>query len=294
MNGRMLSMIAMYKKELRSYFTSMTGYVFIAFFLVIIGIYYVVYNMISQYANFEYVLSSVSFVFVILIPILTMRLMAEEKKQKTDQLLFTSPISEAKIIAGKYFAVITVFLIVIAVISLYPLILSQFGTVPLESAYCGILGFGLLGCAYIAIGLFVSTLTESQVVAAVLSFVIILITTLMDGIVGMLPTDNKTAWIILSVLVVLIAMILYVMMHNLTVAVSFGIVGELIAGIIYFVNPSMYDGIIVRICNWFSVIARFDNFTLGILDLSAVVYYISIVVLFLFLTVQAIKKRRWN
>lgn len=287
-------MLAIYKKELKSYFTSMTGYVFIAFFLVIIGLYLVVYNMINRYANFEYVLSSISFIFVLLVPILTMRLMAEEKKQKTDQLLFTSPLPVSKIIMGKYFAVFTVFLTVMGVVCLYPLILLQFGAVPLKVAYSSILGFALLGAAYIAIGLFISTLTESQVVAAVVSFVVILITALMDGLVTMLPTDNKSAWIIFSIILVVICFITYIMMHNITVSMSVGLAGEIALTIIYLIKPTMFDGLVVRVFDWFSVIARFDNFVMGVLDLTAAIYYISIVFLFIFLTVQAIKKRRWS
>lgn len=287
-------MLAIYKKELKSYFTSMTGYVFIAFFLVIIGLYLVVYNMINRYANFEYVLSSISFIFVLLVPILTMRLMAEEKKQKTDQLLFTSPLPVSKIIMGKYFAVFTVFLTVMGVVCLYPLILLQFGAVPLKVAYSSILGFALLGAAYIAIGLFISTLTESQVVAAVVSFVVILITALMDGLVTMLPTDNKSAWIIFSIILVVICFITYIMMHNITVSLSVGLAGEIALTIIYLIKPTMFDGLVVRVFDWFSVIARFDNFVMGVLDLTAAIYYISIVFLFIFLTVQAIKKRRWS
>lgn len=287
-------MLAIYKKELKSYFTSMTGYVFIAFFLVIIGLYLVVYNMINRYANFEYVLSSISFIFVLLVPILTMRLMAEEKKQKTDQLLFTSPLPVSKIIMGKYFAVFTVFLTVMGVVCVYPLILLQFGAVPLKVAYSSILGFALLGAAYIAIGLFISTLTESQVVAAVVSFVVILITALMDGLVTMLPTDNKSAWIIFSIILVVICFITYIMMHNITVSMSVGLAGEIALTIIYLIKPTMFDGLVVRVFDWFSVIARFDNFVMGVLDLTAAIYYISIVFLFIFLTVQAIKKRRWS
>jgi ABC-2 type transport system permease protein len=287
-------MLAIYKKELKSYFTSMTGYVFIAFFLVIIGLYLVVYNMINQYANFEYVLSSISFIFVLLVPILTMRLMAEEKKQKTDQLLFTSPLPVSKIIMGKYFAVFTVFLTVMGIICLYPLILLQFGAVPLKVAYSSILGFALLGAAYIAIGLFISALTESQVVAAVISFVVILITALMDGIVTMLPTDNKSAWIIFSIILVVICFITYIMMHNITVFISAFLAGEIALTIIYLMKPTIFDGLVVRVFDWFSVIARFDNFVMGVLDLSSAIYYISIVFLFIFLTVQAIKKHRWS
>ncbi len=287
-------MLAIYKKELKSYFTSMTGYVFIAFFLCIIGIYYVAYNLVGSLANFEYVLSSASFLFVLLVPILTMRIMAEEKKQKTDQLLYTSPLSPTSIIMGKYLAVITVFLIAMAIVSLYPVILLQFGNIPLKIAYGSILGFLLLGAAYIAIGLFISSLTESQLVAAVVSFVVMLITVLMSGIVEMFPKDNKSALIIFSVIVILICLITYVVMHNITISLSLGIIGETILMVIYFIKPTLFDGLVVRFFDWFSVIERYNNFLMGMLDLSAVIYYISIVFLFLFLTVQSIKKSRWS
>jgi ABC-2 type transport system permease protein len=287
-------MLAIYKKELKSYFTSMIGYVFIAFFLVIIGVYFVAYNIINQYANFEYVLSSVSFVFVLLVPILTMRIMAEEKRQKTDQLLFTSPLPLGKIVAGKYFAVLTVFLIVMGVICLYPVILLQFGAVPLRVAYGSILGFVFLGAAYIAIGLFISALTESQVVAAVISFITILLTALMDSLVGLLPKDNKSAWIIFSVILILICWVTYVMMHNVTISLSLGLIGEVALTIIYMIKPTLFDGLVAKVFGWFSVIARYNNYTKGVLDLSSVIYYISVSFLFLFLTVQAIKKSRWS
>lgn len=287
-------MLAIYKKELKSYFTSMTGYVFIAFFLVIIGIYYVAYNIINQYANFEYVLSSVSFVFVLLVPILTMRIMAEEKKQKTDQLLFTSPLSVSKIVVGKFLAVLTIFMVVMAIICLYPLILLQFGAVPLKVAYSSILGFSLLGATYMAIGLFISAMTESQVVAAVISFIVILVTALMDSLVGLVPTDNKSAWIIFSLILLLICFITYTMMHNFTISFTLAVVGEVLLTIVYVIKPTLFDGLVAKVFGWFSVIARFNNYTKGILDLSSVVYYVSVTILFLFLTVQAIKKSRWN
>lgn len=287
-------MLAIYKKELKSYFTSMIGYVFIAFFLVIVGIYYVVYNLINQYANFEYVLSGVSFIFILLVPILTMRLMAEDKRQKTDQLLFTSPLPIGKIIAGKFFAVFTVFLMAMAVVSFYPLVLVQFGAVPLKIAYASILGFTLLGGAYIALGLFISSLTESQLVAAVISFVVILITALMDSIVNLLPSDNRSAFMIFSLIVILLCWLVYSMIHNLTIALGLGIIAEIGLTAVYLLKATLFDGLVSRFFGWFSVIARFDNFVSGILDLSSVIYYISVIFIFLFITVQAIKKRRWN
>lgn len=287
-------MLAIYKKELRSYFTSMIGYVFIAFFLVIVGIYYSVYNLINQVANFEYVLSTVSFITILLIPILTMRLMAEDKKQKTDQLLFTSPLPIGEIIVGKFLAVFTVFLVGIAIISVYPLILLKFGAVPLKVAYSSILGFTLLGGAYIAIGLFISSLTESQIVAAVISFVVTLITALMDGLVDLLPTDKRSAFLIFTVIILLLSWLLYSMVHNMTVTIGVGILAEACLTGLYTLKDTFFDGLVSRVFSWFSVIARFDNFISGILDVSSIIYYISVIFIFLFITVQAIKKRRWN
>lgn len=287
-------MLAIYKKEMRSYFTSIIGYLFLGFFLVVSGIYHVVYNMVSGYSDIAYALSGVVMVFILLVPMLTMRLMAEENRQKTDQLLFTSPLSITQIILGKYFAVITVLALAMVVVCIYPLVLTEYGTVNLVYAYTSVLGFYLLGCAYMAIGLFISAVTESQVFAAIVTFVVILITCLMDGIVGIMPTDNKSAWVIFAILVLVLAIVLYAMMRNAVVSVGIGLVGEVVLAVLYFVNPSFYDSSVTNFFGWFSVVSRFDQFTTGILDLSSVIYYLSLCVLFVFLTIQAIKKRRWS
>ncbi|MDF2944814.1 MAG: putative rane protein [Herbinix sp.] len=287
-------MLAIYKKELRSYFTSMIGYVFIAFFLVIIGIYFFVQNLLSGYANFEYTLSSVTFIFVLLAPLLTMRLMAEENKQKTDQLLYTSPISASSIVMGKFFAVFTVFLLVMAITCTYPLIMMLYGTIPFASAYASIVGFALLGAAYLAIGLFISSLTESQVVAAVISFIAFLFTLLMEGIATVLPTDNKSAFVIFTAILLVICLISYLMMHNMTITVIIGIIGEIGLTVIYMLKPTLFDGSIVKVFGWISVISRFDQFNYGIFDVSGIVYYLSITFLFTYLTTQVIKKKRWS
>ena len=287
-------MLAIYKKELRSYFTSMIGYVFIAFFLVIIGIYFMIYNLLFGLANFEYSLSTVTFIFVLLVPLLTMRLMSEEKKQKTDQLLLTSPLSAGAIVMGKFLSVFTIFAVVMAIVCTYPLIMSLYGTVPFASAYASILGFTLLGGAYLAMGLFISSLTESQVVAAVISFIVFLFTTLMKGFASIFPTDNKTAYLVFTAIVLLICLLLYRMMRNLTIAVAVGVVG--ISGLtaIYLMKPTLFEGSVIKVFEWLSVTARFETFRDGILDLSGVIYYLSIIFLFTFLTVQVIKKRRWS
>lgn len=282
-------MLAIYKKELKSYFTNMIGFVFIAFFLAIIGLYTIVYNFLNGYSNFEYVLNSISFLFVILVPIITMRIMAEEKKQKTDQLLFTSPISVEKIIIGKYLAVLTLFLITMGITLLYPLILSQFGTVNMALAYGGILGFILLGAAYIAVGVFISSLTESQVIAAVISFLVMLLMNLMSGIGSMLPTSSVSNLIMTSCLILIAVLTSYFMMHNVFISIVLAVVLEGGLTGLYFWKSGLFEGLFANILSWFSVTDRYNDFTLGILNGSALFYYISVVFVFLFLTIQITK-----
>lgn len=287
-------MLAIYKKELRAYFTSMMGYVFISFFLVIIGLYFFAQNLYSQSANFEYTLSAITFIFVLMAPLLTMRLMAEEKKQKTDQLLYTSPVTATSIVIGKFLAVFSVFLIVMVIISFYPLILSLYGEINFAPAYAGIVGFALLGAAYLAMGLFISSLTESQVVAAVVSFIVFLVTVLMDGLANIIPTDNQTAFIVFTIIIIIICLITYLMTKNVTLTLGIGVVGEAAIVAIYLLKPTLFDGAVIAVFEWVSVNARYSPFYYGIFDLSAVVYYISIAFLFIFLTIQAIKKKRWS
>ncbi len=120
-------MIAVLKHELRNYFHSFTAYVFGAFLLAIVGIGAMLYNLQAAVSNFEYVLSFGTIIFVVIVPILTMRVIAEERKQKTDQLLYSLPISTVKVILGKYLALLVIYLIPLAIISIYPLIFAQFG-----------------------------------------------------------------------------------------------------------------------------------------------------------------------
>ena len=159
-------MRAIYKREVKSYLTSMIGYLFIFFLLLLTGIYFTAYQLLSAYPKFEYTLNSLTFVFLIGVPILTMRVLAEERRQKTDQLLLTAPVSVSDIVLGKYLALVTVYGVAMAIICTYPLIMSKFGEVSFRAAYTAILGFFLLGCANLSIGVFLSSITESQVIAA--------------------------------------------------------------------------------------------------------------------------------
>ena len=288
-------MLAIYKKELRQYFNSMIGFVFLAFFLVIIGIYTWAYNLSSGLGNFEVTLGGISFMYVLLVPILTMRIVAEENRQKTDQLLYTAPVSLTKIIVGKYFAVLTLFSCAFIPICIYPLIIHMYGTdVRLAPAYSSIIGFYLLGAATIAIGLFISSLTESQVIASVVSFITLLLTFLLSNITGMLPTEAISQCVMIAVLWLVICLVFYHMMNNVTVLVMMAVIGEVAIWIIYAVKSSLYESLLTNILNTLALSTRFDDFSLGILNYDAIVYYVSIAFLFVFLTIQMINKKRFN
>lgn len=296
-------MLAIYKKELRSYFTSMIGWVFIAFMLVLVGLYFMVYNLLNGYTNFSYVFQGIQMFFVLLlVPVLTMRIVAEENRQKTDQLLYTAPISISKIILGKYLALITLFGISMLVVCLYPLILSGLvkgvatGTesVDFAIAYGSALGFFLLGSAYIAIGLFISSLTESQVIAAVASGVIMIFTYLMSSLASLLPSDHTFSFWFLAVLVVALAFGLNMWIHNGWMSALIGIAAEITLVVTFLLKTEAFDGILRKTLESVSIIDRYDNFTLGIFDVSALIYYLSVCFLFVFITIQRIRKKRWS
>lgn len=287
-------MTAVYKRELKSYLTSMVGYLFIFFVLIVTGIYFSAYQLAAAYPKFEYTLSALTFVFLIGVPILSMRVLAEERKQKTDQLLLTSPVSVGNIVMGKYLALVTVYAIPVLVMCAYPLIMSKFGEVSFASAYTAILGFFLLGCANLAIGVFMSALTESQVVAAVLTFVLLFAFYMMSGISSFFSQTSVSTCVAFGLLIVAAAIIIYIMIKNIFISVITGIVGEATLAVIYFVKPSVFEGGIQKILEVFDLSGHFSNFTNSILDVTGIVYFLSVIAVCLFLTIQSIQKRRWN
>ena len=287
-------MLAIYKKELRQYFNSMIGFVFLAFFLVIIGIYTWAYNLSSGLGNFEVTLGGISFMYVLLVPILTMRIVAEENRQKTDQLLLTAPVSVWDIVFGKYLALVAVFAIPVVIMCFYPLIMSKFGTVAYASAYTGILGFFLLGCANLAIGVFMSALTESQVIAAVLTFVFLFSFYMMNGISSFFSQTSMSTAVAFGLLIVAIAIIIYTMIKNVLISAVIGVVGEIALVIVYVVKSSIFQGGIQKVLNVFNLSGHYENFTNGVFDVTGIVYFISVIAICLFLTMQSIQKRRWN
>ena len=287
-------MIVICKKELRSYFTSMMGYIFVFFILLVTGIYFTAYNINSAYPKLDYTLNAVLFVFLVAVPVLTMKILADGRRLKTDQLLLTAPLKVEDIALGKYLALITIYAIPILIICLYPLIMSQFGTVSMFEAYTVILGFFLLGCADIAIGVYISSVTESQVIAAVITFGVLFVSFVMEGIAQFFSNAAVTSLVCYMVLVVILARFIEMMFRSKTIAVAVGAAGEIILLILYAVNSTLFESGIQKFLSIFNLAGHFNNFANGILDLSGVLYFVSVIGVCMLLTVQSILKRRWN
>ncbi|MBS4959905.1 MAG: ABC transporter permease subunit [Clostridiales bacterium] len=286
---------AIYKRELKSYFTSFTGYIFIAFMVLFLGIYFMAMNMSNGIPFFSYTLSSVSFIYIFTIPVLTMRCFSDEKKSKTDQLLLTAPVSVWKIVVGKFLAMATVFLIPMLISCLCPLIIDSVGNAYLMVDYSSIFAFFLLGCVYISIGMFISSLTESQLIAAVLSLTVMVLLYLWPTLIQLVPTDARTSMIGIVFLFTIFIMIIYQMTDNGLIT---GIVEALGLGaiaFIYLTKQQLMEGALANILSKLVFTDVFTNFALyDIFDIAGVIYYISFIFVFVFLTIQAIQKRRWS
>ena len=285
---------AIFRHELRNYFHSLTAYVFGAFLLAVVGLGSVLYNLQAAVSNFEFVLSFASIIFVVIVPILTMRTLAEERRQRTDQLLYSLPITTTQVVLGKYLALLVVYLIPLAVISLYPLLFSRFGEVYLPTSYGSLFAFFLMGAALLAVGMFLSSLTDNQGFAAGIGIAAILLNYYS---VSLAEYTSSTAMGSLIALYV-IALLLGVVIHNLTrnEHLAYGVTLVLIAAlsVAYFVNSSAFEGLLPDIMTKLSLFRQFNSFVNGAFDLTAIVYYVSVMGFFLFLSVQSLEKRRYN
>lgn len=183
-------MWAVFKREVQSYFFSPLGYVIIGFFLLVSGFFFTANNIFPMNSSFNAVLGNTSFIFMMLVPILTMRLLSEEKKTKTDQMLITSPLSLTAIVLGKYLAAVSVFLTTLVISFVYPIILLTLGQPSVGEIVAGYIGFFLMGCTFISVGLFISALTENQITAATSTFGVLLLLWVIDWVV---PNINNPA-----------------------------------------------------------------------------------------------------
>lgn len=287
-------MTAVFKHELRMYFQSLTAYVFGAFLLVIVGIGAMLYNLQAAVSNFEYVLSFASIIYAIIVPILTMRVIAEERRQKTDQLLYSLPISTLQVILGKYLALLTVFAIPLCIISVYPVIFAQYGDVYLPTSYGSIIAFFLMGAALIAVGVFISSLTDNQGFAAGVCVAVILFNYFSVTLSEYVSSTANGSALTLFVLAAGVGLLIHYLTRNDTLACAVGFTLMAVVVLAYFVNGSMFEGLLPEIMTTLSLFERLDVFVNGVFDLAAVTYYLSVAVFFLFLSVQSLEKRRYN
>lgn len=167
-------MLAVFKRELKGYFYSPIAYIFMGFFLLITGVFFYAYNIGPAQANYNSMLGNLMFMFMLTVPILTMRSLSEERKNKTDQLLLTSPVGVSSVILGKYFAAVAVFLITLVISFVYPATLFIYGNPSPLEILTGYIGFFLLGAALISVGIFISALCENQVTSAIVTLVVLL------------------------------------------------------------------------------------------------------------------------
>lgn len=234
-------MKAIMNRELDSYFNSMLGYVFLTIFLLLTGVMFFLMNIMTTSASMTSFFGQVNMWAIFILPMLTMRMFSEDKKQKTDQLLLTAPITIGEMVIGKFLAAMEVFLIGVLITLFYPITLNFFGTLPIAETISCYVGFILLCSTIIAIGAFMSSLTESQIVAAISTYGVLLLTIFLGSAASSISNE-------------------------------------------YISNALI----------WVSPLQRFSNFTVGILDLESVIYYLSLTGLFLFLTVTVFEKRRFK
>lgn len=287
-------MIAVLKHELRNYFHSFTAYVFGAFLLAIVGIGAMLYNLQAAVSNFEYVLSFGTIIFVVIVPILTMRVIAEERKQKTDQLLYSLPISTVKVILGKYLALLVIYLIPLAIISIYPLIFAQFGDVYLPTSYGSLVAIFIMGAALVALGVFISSLTDNQGLAAGIGIAVILFNYYSVSLSEYVSSTAFGSAIALSVLALFLGVIIRYLTRNEQLASGISLILLAVITATYFLNPTAFEGLLPNIMRQLSLFDRFNTFVSGVFDLTAIFYYVSVIVFFLFLSVQSLEKRRYN
>lgn len=233
-------MFAIFKRELKAYFTSPLGYVFLAIFYAFSGLFFYIFSLSVGSTDISSVFLMMFMVLMVFVPLLTMRLLSEDKKQKTDQLILTAPVSLLSIVMGKFLAAYAIFAIGVAVMPVYGFVMSTFATVSWLPIWGNTVGLLLLGGIFVSIGLFISSLTENQMIAAIGGFFINLMILLMNTLKSALP-----------------------------------------------------NGFLQDVLSSISVYSRYSEITSGIFSLSSMIFFVSVIFIFLFLTVRVLEKRRW-
>lgn len=288
-------MNAVFIKEIKSYYTSITGYITTAIMMLVSGIYIYAINAEGASGDFSSTFVNMAFIyFIVLIPLITMKTFAEEKKQKTDQLLYSLPVKSSGVVLGKFLSCCTVTAVPVVLMGLYPLIFSAYGNVNFLSAYSALFGFFMLGASLISIGMFFSSLTESQVVSAIITLVFILLGELLPSLSEYISSNAIAGAVVFMAMGLFVGFIVYFLTKNTVIGLSTAVVIDLAIAVIYIVKKEWLEGLLPSIAEKLSLFSRFNDFSSGVFDLTSIFFFISVTCVFLFFTVQSVEKKRWS
>jgi len=286
-------MTAIMMRELRSYFQTPVGYVIVGLFLFVTGLIFTTSNMLGQSSNFTAFLGNFLLLYVLVVPLLTMRLWSEERRQRTDQLLLTSPITVTQIVVGKFLAAFLVYLITLVVTMLYAVVVGIFGDLIISQTIGAYIGLALLGGSLISIGVLISASAENQVSAAFFSVITLLLIFIIRLIKPAVPQNDITAIIFAAAAVIAIGLFFFSNTKNWIVTGAGALVAAGAFVLTYFINADVFQGLFRDTLDIVSLFDRMGTFTIGIVKLEEVVFHLSFTSVFLFITIRLIERRRW-
>ncbi len=287
-------MIAIYKRELKSCLTSMYGAIAIAVMLLIVGYMFRFYNLSSGASSLVYAVFNSNLIFYIVVPVLTMRSFAEERRQKTDQLLLTAPVSPMEIVLGKYLALITVYAIPCLLMCILPLAIMSFGETSFAVDYVSILVFFMIGCAYLACGMFISSLTDNQIIAAIGSLLFVFLTMIMHNAYTLLSSNSFSSMVMFLALALILGGIVIVMTGSFYAGAAAAALCAVCVFVAYIVKADWFAGKSEMILKCFDFYSHFESFAYSSFNLADLLYFISAAVIGVVLTYTSLQRRRWN
>lgn len=287
-------MTAIFLREFKGYFNSMLGWVLTGVMLLFGGLYFTAVNLQGGYTDLSYTLYSFIIVLLIFVPLLCMRSFAEEKRSRTDQLLLTSPVSIPGIVMGKYLSLLAMFAVPLGVYALYPLLMKALGAANFAASYSGLLAYFFLGAALITVCMYLSTLTENQIVAALSGFGVLLVCYLMPAIQTLFTAGSSLALVVFAIILGAASLIIGLRSRSLVLGGGVFAVGCIALTVLFSVRSAALTTAFSAVLGALALFEPFLNFVNGLFDVTALVYYAGVAGLFLFLTGQALEKRRWN
>ena len=287
-------MTAIFLREFKGYFNSMLGWVLTSVMLLFGGLYFTAVNLQGGYTDLSYTLYSFIIVLLIFVPLLCMRSFAEEKRSRTDQLLLTSPVSIPGIVMGKYLSLLAMFAVPLGVYALYPLLMKALGAANFTASYSGLLAYFFLGAALIAVCMYLSTLTENQIVAALSGFGVLLVCYLMPAIQTLFTAGSSLALVVFAIILGAASLIIGLRSRSLVLGGGVFAVGCIALAVLFSVRSAALTTAFSAVLGALALFEPFLNFVNGLFDVTALVYYAGVAGLFLFLPGQPLEKRRWN